>query len=186
MSYSFRTTYRQDEDTYVEDRGYAHAVKRGDADFATLDKEFGSILSVGQTATRNSDGDGWAVEDGSPLLAIGKEKMLETLREAWLAAEACGTVSTSAGFVIDATERANRDIEGLITSMEASGTENVTFCAADNSFHPVTLEQLKAMRLEIISHGQALYARKWELRTAIEQATTFEALDAVTISFEGV
>ena len=39
MSYPFRTTYRQDADTYIEDRGYAHVIARGHADFATLDGE---------------------------------------------------------------------------------------------------------------------------------------------------
>ena len=93
---------------------------------------------------------------------------------------------SSAGFVIDATERSNRDIEGLITSMEATGAPEAAFCAADNSFHTVTLEQLRAMRLEVIAYGQALYARKWEVRTAIERAGSVAEVQAVDISFEGV
>lgn len=186
MSYPFRTTFRQDNDTYIEDRGYPHAVKRGDADFDTLDSEFGSILSIGQTALRDSEGNGWSVEDGSALLDNAKQMKLDALHEAWLLAEASGTVESSAGFAIDATERANRDIEGLITSMENGSADSAVFCAADNSFHPVTLAQLKEMRLAIIRYAQALYARKWELRTAIGQAQTFGELDAVTISFEGV
>lgn len=111
---------------------------------------------------------------------------IASLNVAFAAAEASGKVMSSAGFVIDATERSNRDIEGLITSMEATGTQEAAFCAADNSFHTVTLEQLRAMRLEVIAHGQALYARKWELRTAIETAQTVEAVQAVAISFDGV
>jgi hypothetical protein len=186
MSYAFRTTYKQDKDTYIEDRGYAHAIVRDDIDFAILDKEFGSLLSVGQTARRSGDGAGWEVVDGFPMLDAAREAKLAALHSAWLAAEARGVIDSSVGFAIDATERANRDITGLITGMEASGMEKTMFCSADNSFHSVTLEQLKTMLLEIISHGQALYARKWELRTAIEQAATFEALGAVVISFDGV
>ena len=122
----------------------------------------------------------------APTLEEARAAALDALNAAFAAAEAGGRVPSSAGFVIDATERSNRDIEGLITSMEATVTPETTFCAADNSFHTVTLEQLRAMRLEVIAHGQALYARKWELRTAIEAAETVEAVQGIVISFEGV
>ena len=121
-----------------------------------------------------------------PTLAEARTAALARLDAAFADAEAGGRVLSSAGFVIDATERSNRDIAGLITSMEASGTPETTFCAADNSFHTVTLEQLRAMRLEVIAHGQALYARKWELRTAIESAQNVEAVRAIDINFDGV
>lgn len=121
-----------------------------------------------------------------PTLEEARAAALARLNSAFAAAESLGKVMSSAGFVIDATERSNRDIEGLITSMEATSTPETTFCAADNSFHTVTLEQLRAMRLEVIAHGQALYARKWELRTAIESAQSVEAVQAVGINFDGV
>ena len=125
---------------------------------------------------------------GVELLSLeeARASALASLNSAFSAAEAAGKVMSSAGFVIDATERSNRDIEGLITSMEASGTQETTFCAADNSFHTVTLEQLLAMRLEVIAYGQALYTRKWTLRTAIESAQSVEAVQAVEINFDGV
>ena len=111
---------------------------------------------------------------------------LARLDAAFSAAEASGKTMSSAGFVIDAMERSNRDIDGLIISLEATGAPETTFCAADNSFHTVTLDQLRTMRLEVIRHGQALYARKWELRTAIETAASADAVLAVDIDFEGV
>lgn len=114
-----------------------------------------------------------------------KAAYLEILHNTWLAAEANGTVTVD-GITIDATSRSNRDIEGLIISMEAQGIGSTVFCAADNSFHEVTLQQLKDFRLAVIGLGQRLYARKWELRTAIEAAETLEDLEAITISFEGV
>lgn len=129
---------------------------------------------------------GAVTERPAPTLDEARAAALEALNAAFAAAEAEGKVLSSAGFVIDATERSNRDIEGLITSMEATDTPETTFCAADNSFHTVTLDQLRAMRLEVIAHGQALYARKWELRTAIEAAETAEAVKGIVISFEGV
>lgn len=118
-----------------------------------------------------------------PSLEEVKAKKLEELRRAWLAAEDNGVVQSSLGFTIDATERSNRDIDGLIKDMEASGGETTVFCDAVNSFHEVTLADLKTMQLEVIRHGQAIYARKWELRTAIESAETAEAVEAVEISF---
>lgn len=114
-----------------------------------------------------------------------KEEKLDELHAAWLAAEANGTVTVD-GITIDATSRSNRDIEGLIISMEAQGIESTVFCAADNSFHEVTLAQLKDFQLAVIGLGQRLYARKWEIRTAIEAAETPEELEAITISFADV
>lgn len=122
----------------------------------------------------------------APTLEEARAASLARLNSAFAAAEASGKVMSSEGFVIDATERSNRDIEGLIISLEASGSQETTFCAADNGFHTVTLEQLRTMRLEVIAHGQALYARKWELRTAIESAQTVEAVQAVDINFDEV
>ena len=129
---------------------------------------------------------GAVTEQPAPTLDEARAAALGALNAAFAAAEASGKVMSSAGFVIDATERSNRDIEGLITSMEASGTQETTFCAADNSFHSVTLEQLRAMRLEVIACGQALYARKWELRQAIEAAESVEAVRGIGISFAEV
>ena len=127
-----------------------------------------------------------APEPEPPTLEEARAVALARLDAAFSAAEASGKTMSSAGFVIDATERSNRDIEGLIISLEATGAPETTFCAADNSFHTVTLEQLRTMRLEVIRHGQALYARKWELRTAIETAASADAVLAVDINFEGV
>lgn len=116
---------------------------------------------------------------------VRKSEMLEELNTAWLEAEATGTVTVD-GITIDATSRSNRDIEGLIISMEAQGIASTVFCDANNSFHDVTLTQLKNFQLAVIGLGQRIYERKWELRTAIEAAETLEELEAITISFANV
>lgn len=115
-----------------------------------------------------------------------KGDLLLKLNNAFMNAEQNGVITSSAGFDIDANDRANRDLDGLATSMETAGTQTVMFCAADNTFHEVTLAQVKTMRLELIAHAQALYARKWQLRAAIEAATTTEELEAITIDFSDV
>lgn len=127
-----------------------------------------------------------APEPEPPSLEDARAATLARLDAAFRLAESTGKIASSAGFVIDATERSKRDIDGLIVSLEATGTPETTFCAADNSFHTVTLAQLRTMQLEVIRHGQALYARKWELRTAIETAASADAVLAVDINFEGV
>lgn len=116
-------------------------------------------------------------------LAKYKGDALDRLDAAWLEAEKKGKLASSAGFEIDATDRANRDIAGLITMLEQTGQTDTSFCGADNVMRPVTLDQLKAMRLEVIQYGQGLYAKKWALREAIEGAASFEAVDAVNVSF---
>lgn len=116
-------------------------------------------------------------------LEIYKGNALERLNSAWLEAEQNGRLDSAVGFAIDANERANRDIGGLITKLEATGEDQTMFCDADNNMQPVTLENLKTMRLEVIQYGQALYAKKWAMRTAIEGAKDFAAVDAVNINF---
>lgn len=90
---------------------------------------------------------------------------------------------SSLGFEIDADETANRNVTSLIVALEATGEETVPFCAYDNTFHNVTLAQLKTMQLEIIAHARTLYARKWALREAMAGAASLEELDAIKIVF---
>ena len=97
--------------------------------------------------------------------------------------QVCAYCMSSVGFEINADEAANRNISSLIIALEATGQETIRFCAYDNSFHEVTLAQLKTMQLEIIANAQAIYARKWVLRELINVAETVEELDAIVIDF---
>lgn len=185
--YAFRTTSKLDQDTYLEDRGFLHVVRREDADFQFVDYKFGTMLNPGQTAQRSSGEDDWEVIDGIPAMEYAKTEKLKELNAKWLEAEENGIIySISAGFQIDANERANRDISGLITAMEFSGKSSVTFCDAFNEFHDVNLNQLKAMQIEIIQHAQNLYARKWQIRTAIGEASTPDELNSIEIDFSNL
>lgn len=183
MEYAFRTTYKENADAYVEDRGYPHYIRRGNETFDVLEEEFGRILQAGQTATR-SEGRWW-VEDGCPFLDAAKKEKLETLHDAWLEAEASGTVPVEGqdGWRADANDRANRDLNGLVTAMEELGIESAEFCGADNTSRELTLSQIKALRLQVIAHAQALYSYKWTKRLAIQAARTFDELNAVEINF---
>lgn len=124
---------------------------------------------------------------GLELLELGeaRQRRLNDLAVAFGAAQVSGVAQSALGFPIDATERANRDINGLITMLESGDAAAlVGFCDAENNFHEVGLEELKAMRLEVIRHGQLLYARKWELRERILAAQSHAELAAIQIDFE--
>lgn len=128
-----------------------------------------------------------------PAPEPGAETLLEQARAARLAALAQAFehaerfshfASPSLGFEVDANERAHRDVQGLLTILQASGEDAAMFCDYGNVMHEVTLEQLAALQLELILYGQALYARKWELRDAILKAASPEEINAVEINFD--
>lgn len=100
---------------------------------------------------------------------------------AW-ASEHAHLMSSVIGYEIDADETANRNIEGLIKAVEA-GTLAVPvyFMDYNNQVHPVDLNMLKVMQLEVITNGQQLYQQKWAFRERIEAAQSKAELDAVVI-----
>ena len=123
--------------------------------------------------------------DPGAALALAKAAKLTELATAFEEANARGHfASPTLGFEVDATERANRDVQGLLTLLEASGGTETPYCDYGNAMRTVTLEQLRALQLELIAYGQALYARKWALRTAIAAAASVEEVEAVEIEFD--
>ena len=181
-----RETYRQDKNTYVADYGYPKIIKRGDAEFADVDAEFGAILSIGKTAVHSMDQEGWEIVDGCPLLELCKERKYEDVKQVFNKTSSTAVVASALGFDVDANSEAQRRISGIVTDMSAKGVANVSFCDADNKFHDLTLDQVKALQLEVVEYEQRLLQRKWNIRAAIEKAATFDALNAVTVSFDNV
>ena len=125
----------------------------------------------------------------APTLEEVKQWKLSQLEEAflrWYEQEA--TVTSSMGFVADSDARAMMDVSGLVTTLEAmpaQSREAVAFMDHNNEPQMLTLDQMKALQLEIIQNGQSAYAQKWALRTAIEQAQDVETLNGISISFHG-
>lgn len=111
-------------------------------------------------------------------LEATKELKLQELASVFVNAEATGRVMSSLGYEIDATDRANRDVNGLIVELEAEKNPEITkiFRDANNEYHEVTLDNLYTMRLEIIAKGNELYARKWCTEELINSAEDKEAL----------
>lgn len=120
---------------------------------------------------------------GNELLTLDevKKNRLALLSESVDNALVNGKVRSSLGFVVDATEKAIEDTNGLIKILEASGQETVDFCDANNGFHTVTLDQVKTINIEIINYKQSVFANKWSVRRKIEAATTKEAVEKISI-----
>ena len=133
---------------------------------------------------RGTDG-AWYEKGHAPqrqLEEVKTEKLAE-LETAFIRASQEAHCTSSVGFEIDADETANRNVSSLIVAMEANGEDSVLFCAYDNTFHEVTLDQLRIMQIEIITHARAVYARKWALREAIAAAQSVVELESLSISF---
>ena len=116
-----------------------------------------------------------------PLEEIKVAKLIE-LGTAFEKASQTAHCLSSAGFEINADEKANRNIEGLVLVLKPE--ESTLFRAWDNRFHEVTKEQLETMRKEIVVNSQRLYQTEWQIEAAIEAAETVDELEAIDIVFE--
>ena len=89
---------------------------------------------------------------------------------------------SSVGFEIDADDKADRNIRGLL--VVTPDEETVLFRAYDDTFHKVTGVDLKTMLKDIVNNGNALYQKKWQIESAINAAETVAELEAIDISFK--
>ena len=116
----------------------------------------------------------------APTLDELKAQKLEVLNVAHMQAEETAHVVSSLGFEIDADDRANRDIEGILKTI---GDGTVLFCDYENNFHELNRAQCETLQVEIIQNAQALYAQKWQYRTQVEGAESVEELNAIEFTF---
>lgn len=90
-------------------------------------------------------------------------------------------LKSSLGFEIDANSTAKENVQGLI---EEVGEGTKQFCDYYNQFHELNKAQLQTLKSEINQNGEALYAQKWQYRTAIEDCVDNEGLDAIVATIE--
>lgn len=126
----------------------------------------------------------YTVED-TPIELLRSRKMTR-LKNEFDHASSSAYVKSSLGFTIDANDVANRNIQGLITTLEDTGTEFTQFCDHENVFHNVSLADFKVMRLEIIRNGQYLYQQKWAYRDQINTIDNVAELSKLEITFENL
>lgn len=119
----------------------------------------------------------------APTLEELRGAKLDALNTEFESVRKTAWVKSSLGFKADANETANTNVDGLIKSMTAKNEATTLFCDYNNAYHPVTLENLQTLQLEIIQNGQALYAQKWAMRNAINSATKAEEIEAINIIF---
>lgn len=116
-----------------------------------------------------------------PELEAYKERRkieLNTLHEA---AEKEAHILSSLGFEIDANDRANRDVNGLLVT--TADDETVTFMDYSNEAHSITRDDLEVMQKEIIENAQYLYNQKWMYRAQIDACETSQALSYLNFQF---
>lgn len=107
---------------------------------------------------------------------VRQAKALVQLNADFETVEKRAHLKSSLGFTADANRTAKDNVQGLI---EEIGEGTVQFCDYYNQFHELNKSQLETLKSEINQNGQALYAQKWQYRTAIEGCTDNEGLDAV-------
>lgn len=109
-----------------------------------------------------------------------KARKLDELNAAHKTAESDAHILSSLGFEIDANDRANRDVEGILRTI---GDGTTMFCDYNNEFHELNKAQVETLQVEIIQNAQALYAQKWAYRTQVEAAENVDELDAIEFTF---
>ena len=91
-------------------------------------------------------------------------------------------ISSSLGFIANADIRSQNNIRALIDI--TSDNETVAYMDYDAIPHELTLADLKLLLKEIIINGNYLYQQKWDKYKAIDSATSYDELAAVSDSFE--
>ena len=87
-------------------------------------------------------------------------------------------VTSSLGFKVNADHKALRNIDVLIS-------QNVTqFKVYDNTIKPVTVEDLKIIKLEIEQNALNIYHQKWEYQDMINNASSIKELKKIDIDFK--
>ena len=117
----------------------------------------------------------------APTLDELKAQKHDALNVAHMQAEETAHVVSSLGFEIDANARANRDIAGLLLTIEEGKT--VKFCDYRNVMRDVTRADLETMQIEIVKNAQSLYSQKWLYRSQIDNAKSSTALSNLSFTF---
>lgn len=116
-----------------------------------------------------------------PELEVYQEQRKSELETLHKAAEEEAHILSSLGFEIDANDRANRDVAGLLITTKEG--ETVQFCDYSNIMRTVSRSDLETMQVEIIKNAQSLYAQKWYYRNQIDNAASSTALSKISFTF---
>lgn len=115
------------------------------------------------------------------LLATAKAVQKGRISHAFRTAPNSGHVVV-AGYVMDSTRDDIDNLSRLRDRLLETGTTSSTVTIRDkgNQFHTVTVAELSEIVGELTDFGLGLYAKKWQLETAIDSAITVEEVEAIT------
>lgn len=155
---------------------------------ASADWAFPDSIATDKHVVRSHDGRLYfeGDEPSKPELSLDeiKKTKRDELNHAFRKALETAHCLSSTGFMVNADDTASRNVQNLITSMQASGQENIRFRDYENVFHDITLEQLHTLQLDIIAHRQAMYARKWACEEKILAEKTSDLLSEIIPDFK--
>lgn len=122
---------------------------------------------------------GKAPVKGLDLLKAEKLAEISAVAEAFEQMK-CDTmfVTSSLGFRVNADRRSLQNIENMITLGESQ-----QFKDYDNTFHYLSVDELKIIANEIIINGLNLYSQKFAMQQAVNSATEVEAIANLDLTF---
>jgi hypothetical protein len=118
-----------------------------------------------------------------PTLDELKEAKITELKESFNTVVS-GSFTCTYGWPMQFNDDDVSKMEGAIKLIEADSTQTPYVVAADNTVHTgVTLDDMKAIQLEMMKQYAKVYLRKQEIRQQIVACTAITALSKVDINF---
>ena len=88
-------------------------------------------------------------------------------------------IHSDLGFEINADIRSQNNVRALITLLESSDAETISYKDYDNKDHDLTLDQLKSILFEMCNYVNYIYKKRWESKKRIEDAEFIDELLAI-------
>lgn len=110
-----------------------------------------------------------------------KQEKLQELKKLFQTARETTHCDCELGFEIDANETAYINVLGLVDRI--SDDETKMFRAYDNTFHEVTKNDIKIIKTTIETNAEMLYQNKWIKENKINQASSIEELNEISLEF---
>lgn len=119
------------------------------------------------------------------IFAENKDKKLALVSTAFTG-YCKGAFACSYGWPMQFAEADVQKMEGAVKLLENDPSQAPYVVDAEDTLHTgVTLDDMKAIQLEMMQHYAAAYLRKQQLRAIVTACTTQAELDAVEITWEG-
>lgn len=88
-------------------------------------------------------------------------------------------IHSDLGFEINADIRSQNNVRALITLLESSDAETISYKDYNNENHDLTLDQLKSILFEMCNYVNYIYKKRWESKKRIEDAKSIDEILAI-------